>query len=144
GLPGVFRVLGSHDYAEAGTYLVTTTVSACGETLGTGYSSGLVDEAEVDGVAAEVPATSAVDGQQMGLSDVGLSRVVLATFTDANPLSTAWDFAATIDWGDADAAEAVGIAEPNGSSPPEMKDVTAGQVVRHSDGTFWVLGSHAY
>ncbi len=56
----------------------------------------------------------------------------LADFVDRNPLASAADFTAVIDWGD---------AGRRGS--PERTDTSAGQVVEAGE-NFYVLGSHAY
>ncbi len=61
GQPGVFDVLGGHDYAGAGAWLVAAAVSSCTGPLGTGHATALVDEALlVGGVSAQV--AGAVNG----------------------------------------------------------------------------------
>jgi ELWxxDGT repeat protein len=89
--PGKFAVQGGHTYSAAGTYTVTVTTADVGGSTSTAKSSFLVDDAMLTAVPQKV--WSAVPP---GSS----SQLFVAGFTDSNPLATAGQYTATIDWGD--------------------------------------------
>jgi hypothetical protein len=109
---GTLTVSINHTWAEAGDYAVTATVSR------TGASFQLTSTVEVDDAALSASAATV-----SGNSYTALSNATVATFTDADTLSVAGDFAATIDWGDG--------------------TVTDG-TVSGSSGSYTVRGSHTY
>jgi hypothetical protein len=92
--------------------------------LGTGHATALIDDAALSAAGAAPLSTGATSLMtEMGLSNVGLSDVVLARFSDADGQATASDFAVNIDWGD---------------STQSAGKVTA------AEGELIVTGSHAY
>jgi hypothetical protein len=87
---GSFIVQGSHTYAEEGTYTTTVTVVDVDDTANTASDS---NKATVgDAILAPAGITPAGNSSE--------AYTVAASFIDINPLATAADFTATIDWGD--------------------------------------------
>lgn len=123
GVTAAFEVVGSHVYAEEGTYTVTVQVHDVGgqsvTSTNTKFSVG--DAALVD----ETPVTtkSAVQNSTTGY-------VILATFLDTNPQAPLSDFnhTTTINWGDG--TTTAGIVEVVSASA--------------SGTTFQVVGLHTY
>jgi uncharacterized repeat protein (TIGR01451 family) len=109
---GTFSVPGSHVYAEEGTYTMTVTVTDAGGATATVKPVATVGDATLSATAAAVSTTE-------GSTFSG----TVATFSDGNPLATASDFSATIDWGDG--------------------TTTSGSVSAAASG-FQVTGSHTY
>jgi ELWxxDGT repeat protein len=89
--PGQFAVQGGHAYAAAGRYAVTVTVADKGGSTSTANSIFQVDD---------IPLRSVPQIMLGGTISAGGIPSILAGFTDANPLATAGQFTATIDWGD--------------------------------------------
>ncbi len=91
GSGGTFAVSGTHTYAEEGSFPIVVTVTDADSPSNSATSTGAatVADAGLTASGATLPAVSP-------LAFTG----TVATFTDANPLSTPADFAATIDWGD--------------------------------------------
>jgi uncharacterized protein (TIGR03118 family) len=111
---GGFDVSGTHTYSAPGAFRV---VARIGDTDGDSASiatTNVVGEAPISATAATIDATRGK----------ALSKVVVATFTDADPALKASAFSATIDWGDG--------------------QTSAGKVVAVKGGGFRVLGSHKY
>jgi ELWxxDGT repeat protein len=114
--PGKFAVQGVHTYAVAGTYTVTVSAKDAGGSAATALSTFLVDDAPLTAVPPKTLAT---------VTPAVPSQTVVAGFTDANPLATAGQFVATIDWGDG--------------------TTSAGAVSRAAGQPFFVVaGSHRY
>ena len=112
--PTTREVTGTHTYAEAGVYHgVLHWRNSDGNPSTRGFDVKVTDAA-LTATATPVSATQ-------GTSFNG----TVATFTDANPLSQASDFTATIGWGDGTAA-------------------TAGTVATNAGGGFKVTGTHTY
>src|SRR6201995_2578074 len=112
--PTTREVTGTHTYAEAGIYHgVLHWLNSDGQKSTRGFDVKVTDAA-LSATATPVSATQ-------GTSFNG----TVATFTDANPLSQASDFTATIAWGDGTAA-------------------TAGTVATNAGGGFKVTGTHTY
>jgi hypothetical protein len=86
---GVFTVSGSHNYAEKGTYTITTTIHHDTASNATAVSSATVADAALTGAAVPI---SAFRGQPF--------TATVATFTDGNPNAPLSDFTAMINWGD--------------------------------------------
>jgi hypothetical protein len=89
---GVFDVLATKPapYAEEGANTLAITVTdAGGATAGTGPVLNVADAP----LALTAQPANAVEGQ-------GISAVLLATFTDADPNAVAADFSASVAWGD--------------------------------------------
>jgi hypothetical protein len=84
---GTFTVIGTHTFAEEGSYTVTTKVDHEGVPSSFSSTATVAD--------APLTATSAAPG----FSPQALSGS-LATFTDADPNGAVSDYVATIDWGD--------------------------------------------
>ncbi|HUY35813.1 MAG TPA: Ig-like domain repeat protein [Pirellulales bacterium] len=111
-LEQVFAVEGGHTYAEAGAYHVVATVF---ETFVAHGEPGLDLLQAIDRSAqiADVPLTlTPVPTQAIqGTEGIALTNLLLAQFTDANKLSQAGDFTATIQWGDGQTS--VGTVSPS-------------------------------
>ena len=112
--PTTREVTGTHTYAEAGIYHGTLHWLNSDGNPSTRAFDVKVTDAALSATATPVSATQ-------GTSFSG----TVATFTDANPLSKASDFTATIAWGDGTAA-------------------TAGSVATNAGGGFKVTGTHTY
>ena len=112
--PTTREVTGTHTYAEAGIYHGTLHWRNSDGNPSTRAFDVKVTDAALSASATPVSATQ-------GTSFNG----TVATFTDANPLSQASDFTATIAWGDGTAA-------------------TAGTVATNAGGGFKVTGTHTY
>jgi hypothetical protein len=85
-----FTVRGRHTYAMAGhPDLVTTVRDICTPSTASAHSPVTINDAPLTATGAPVTAYARYP-----------ATVVVATFTDANPLSKAADFSATVDWGD--------------------------------------------
>jgi hypothetical protein len=97
---GATRFQGDHLYAAAGTYTVTATVGVGASTV-TVSTTVTVADAPLTAQAAPV---ITMDGTATG-------RVLLATFTDADPQGQTANYTATIDWGDGQ--QSAGVIEPN-------------------------------
>jgi len=84
-----FDIEGSHTYTDEGFDTITVTV-----TDNDGASGSVSSLADV----ADAPLTAA--GSSISTTEGSGFSSTVATFTDANPLSTASDFSAAINWGD--------------------------------------------
>lgn len=111
--PGRFIVRGTHTYVEVGTYAVGVAINDLGGSTAQASSTATVADAALSGAAVNF--TTARNRLFTG---------VVATFSDANPYSSASDFTATIAWGDGHSS--------------------AGTVSVRSGGGFQVTGSHTY
>jgi hypothetical protein len=109
-----FQVSGSHTYAEEGTGSVTVTITDAGGSTATANSTVTVADAALSTSGTTVAAT---EGQ-------ALAGAIVANFTDADPLGTATDYTATIDWGDG--------------------TTDTGSVTSNGSGGFQVSGTHTY
>jgi large repetitive protein len=88
-----FTVTGTHVYATPGDYSITTNVADVGGSAVTLTGSATVSDLPVTG---SVKSFTAIEGQNTG-------TVVLATFSDPNPLATTADIIAALgisEWGD--------------------------------------------
>jgi Bacterial Ig-like domain (group 1) len=111
---GNFTVAGTHTYAEEGPPLpVTVTITDIDTPSNTATAHSTAN-------VADAPLTASGMSLLSGPTYAG----PVATFTDANSLSTTADFTATIDWGD--------------GSPPTSGTVTG------SLGSYTVNGIHTY
>ena len=112
--PTTREVTGTHTYAEAGIYHGTLHwLNSDGNPSTRAFDVKVTDAA----LSATGTPFSATQGTSFNST--------VATFTDANPLSQASDFTATIAWGDGTAA-------------------TAGTVATNAGGGFKVTGTHTY
>jgi hypothetical protein len=109
-------ILGSHAYAEEGTYTTTLTLNQ-----GTALSVILKGKS----VVSDAQLTNATSSNLVLFEGLAVSTQV-ATFTDLNPRGPISDFTATISWGDGSSSAGV-ITQPNGIGT-----------------AFTVTGSHAY
>ena len=120
-MTGVFTIRGTHTYANETTTPDTITLRLTDNTGGSAVgttTANVADAALTPGVSLPIFATESQP----------LNQVPVATFTDANPLATAADFAATINWGD-------GVHRGRSS---QLVGGSAGGAV------FAVYGSHLY
>lgn len=118
---GGFDILGSHAYANEGTY---TTTLRIGPPSQDGSAASTVASANGVYVATDAPLAArgtAPTGVTAGVSWTG----VVATFTDTNPVSPATDYTALIRWGDGSIENAT-------------------QIVRNATGVLEVYGEHTY
>jgi hypothetical protein len=113
---GGFDVVGSHTYAEEGSYNTSVQIADAGGSTLSVTGSTTVADAALHATAPAAPLT----GTENATTAPGS---VLASFTDDNP-AAAGDFTASINWGD-------------GTS-------SAGTVVADGHGGFNVQGSHLY
>jgi hypothetical protein len=113
---GAFAVQGSHTFVEEGSFPLSVTVTDDAPGTATATFTATV-------IVADAPLTASPKTVN-GTEGRPLTNVDVATFTDADPLGTATDFLATIDWGDG--------------------TTTAGTIVEDTAGTFHVVGSHTY
>ena len=111
---GGFTVDATHTYADEGLYTVVVTVTSTGgsATSATGHTT-----------IADAPLTAGTLTLTNGVKDGPPAQLSFA-FTDGNPLGTAADFTATINWGDA--------------------HTSAGTITAASGGGFSVQASHTY
>ncbi len=110
-----FSVLGTHTYADEGTFTVTVTISDVAPGSGTATVADTATVTEGD-VLSGTPQTLSM---LPGTSFTG----TVATFSDTLTTSPASDFTATIDWGDA---------------------TTSAGIVSGGSGAFQVSGTHTY
>ncbi len=110
-----FVVLGSHTYADEGSFTVTVTISDVAPGTGTATATDTATIAEADALSG-TPTTFAAP------SGVSFTRTV-ATFSDTLTAAVPSDFTATIDWGDA---------------------TTSAGTVSGGGGAFQVGGTHTY
>jgi hypothetical protein len=115
GVDTAFIVTGTETY-KFGSFPLSVIVTDAG-----GSTSTATSTATVAGAAL----TPGVNAAITGMEGVPLNTVGVGTFTSANPLATAEDFTASIDWGD--------------GSP-----VSLGTIMQAANGTFHVLASHTY
>ncbi|MDB5351015.1 MAG: hypothetical protein JWN86_2262 [Planctomycetota bacterium] len=121
-ITGLFTVSGNHTYLVSGSSPITVTINHEGAPPVTVTSTALVGDPGV--TSATAVAVHAVEGQNTDL-------VVLATFIDADPNSTAHDWNAKINWGDASPISTATIVLAGGDP------VTGGNV-------FQVIAGHTY
>lgn len=107
-----------HSYAEEGVYTVQVFVYPTGAIATAAARTGTLTATDADSFTGTGTAVS-------GLASTALSGVQTASFVNADSVSTAADFEATIDWGDGTAVAGGTVAAAGGS-------------------TFTVSGSHTY
>jgi hypothetical protein len=112
---GGFTVLGTHTFAEGGTYVIQVPISGSNASGGTATGAAIVADAPLTGSGITFSVTQGT----------AISRA-LGTFTDAGPSGGATDYRTSIDWGD--------------GSPPTAGTVSGGP----GAGPYSVSGSHTY
>jgi hypothetical protein len=126
---GAFTVAGTHTYAEespVGGYVITTTVRDKGGQTLVATSKGIITDA-----ALSLPVGIPVSGS----AGQSLAGVPLGTFADANPLATASDFTAMIDWGD-NSAPSLGFVNLIGGNATLARFSVSGSHQYTAAGTF--------
>jgi hypothetical protein len=121
GLSNPLIVLGSHTYAEEGTFnpvVTLTDVNDSGRATATATATGTATVAEADSLSGTGRSDTLTEG-------ISFSSTV-AKFTDTNTSAVAGDFTASIDWGDG------------------TTDTGAAVTVTGGNGSFTVRGTHAY
>ena len=112
-------MIGSHDFAESGTFVAQVTiVDAAGATA---TASTLVTVADAAVTASGVNFSTTVN-QALGSEPV-------ATFVDANPASQASDFTVSIDWG-------------NGATSPGQIEGQDGEFAIYNDYVYPQTGTY--
>src|SRR5581483_11619847 len=111
---GTFSVTAGHNYAEAGQYTITTTITDQGgsQTI----ARGLATISDAPLTPGAPPVVTVQEGTSFTLP--------VGTFKDGNPSAPVTDFRAVIDWGD-NTAQSFGT-------------------VTEAGGVFTVTGTHAY
>ena len=122
---GIFTVRGSHAYSDEMSATVTVTVSGEGQSATTSHSLTVADAPLTMGTITAPVGFSA--GLPVPLTEGQTASLTVATFTDANPLATPGEFAATITWGDG-----------------HTSDTSSGVTITQSNGSFSISGSHTY
>jgi len=113
----LYSIFASHDYTEEGTYAYTVVVTDDGGSTTTISGSAIVADAPL---SPSPPATQpTVDTTEATIFPVPvfappLFKGPVASYTDADPVSTIADFKATIDWGDGTPLTAGTISQPGG------------------------------
>jgi hypothetical protein len=113
---GAFVVIGSHTY-EAGTFTLKVTIRDKGgsEVVASNVTVAVADAPlKLTSTATTIPETEGIS----------TGSVLLATFTDGNPIAPFADYSATIQWGD--------------------NTTSTGTVKSDAKGGFDVFGSHVY
>jgi hypothetical protein len=124
---GTFLVLGSHTYAEEGTYhpYAVVTDNEGNPSLTTGRSSVTTSQTLVTVFVADAALSDRTAATTFSATEgAGTGDQVVGTFADADPNAGPGDYTATIFWGD-------------GTS-------SAASAIPGSGGTFNVHGSHTY
>jgi FG-GAP-like repeat len=99
-----YTVRGRHTYAQAGhPDLVTTVRDICSTTSASAHSPVTIADAPLSASGVPVSAYARYP-----------ATVVVATFTDGNPLAKPGDFTATVDWGDGTSGPASVTARAGG------------------------------
>jgi hypothetical protein len=123
GSNGSYAVLGTHTYAEEGTYGVSVSVADSLLSVNSGSETGSAGVADAAIVASAVTITPKTTGVAFTTS--------VATFTDADPNGTASDYTASISWGD-------GTSSACPAAAPAPCSITS------SSGGFVVTATHTY
>jgi hypothetical protein len=103
---GPYTVTGGHTYTDEASDTVTVTITDLALTANTStvQSTATVSDAALSGTGVSFDATT---GTTTG-------TITVATFTDANPLATASDFTANVNWGDGSPVATGTVAGPTG------------------------------
>lgn len=122
---GGFEVVGSHTYADEGTFFASVSVADDG---------GSGDSAPTQAVVADA-AVNLVPAAGISRSEgTLLSGVTLATLTDQNPGAGSQDFTAAVNWGDGTPPESAIVGSPVSNQFP----VTGGSHVYGEEGTYTI------
>jgi hypothetical protein len=119
---GAFAILGGHLYAEEGNNLpIAVQVADTG-----GASAATVATIDVADAPVRLQTLTPLTNVPEGVSTGSLT---LATFSDANPKPDINDYTATVTWGD---------------GATDTLTAAGGGIMDNGDGTFSVVGAHAY
>jgi hypothetical protein len=104
GANGSYTVLGTHTYADAGTYTVNVTLAEDSAATATVSTTATISNAAL--TASGVPVT-----EMQGSA----ALVPLATFTDSNPLNATTPYLAVINWGDGSTVDSIYVDALDGA-----------------------------
>jgi phospholipase C len=100
-----FRVLGSHNYAEEGSYVVSVAIQDAGSATGSSSATIAVTDAALSPIGTKL-LTAVVNKSFTN---------VVAAFSDRDPNGTATDYTALIAWGDGStSAGTISVRSPKG------------------------------
>ncbi len=120
-----FVVSGAYTFAEEGTYTITVTVHDANGNTAVGAGQAVVADAPLTDTT---PASNIITVPDAGNRSTG--TVVLATFTDGNPLATANDYVISVNW----------IGAVSGTTSDSVQLVSASA----TSSSWEVLGSASY
>jgi uncharacterized repeat protein (TIGR01451 family) len=111
----IFTISAGHTYSQAGTYAYTVTVTDDGGAVTVISGSAIIADADLSPSATQ-PTVSTTEAPLFPVPVFAppVFKGAVASFTDANPISTIADFEATIDWGDGTPLTAGTVGQPGG------------------------------
>jgi hypothetical protein len=111
----IFSLTDTHTYAEAGTYAYTVTVTDDGGATTVISGSAIIADATLTASVTQ-PTVSTTEASRFPVPVFAppVFKGAVASFTDANPISTTADFTAVIDWGDGTPLTAGTVSQPGG------------------------------
>ncbi len=119
GAGATFEVLGSHTYAEEGSFPISVAINDVGGSSTSTSSTAVVTDASL---ASQGTSFTGIEGNTTG-------QVQIASFTDLDPNGTLSDYTVSINWGD---------GTPLGSN------ATISSVGTPNGTTFFVTAAHTY
>ncbi len=115
----IFTVKSAHTYDEAGTYAYTVSVTDKGGSTTIFSGSAVIADAVLTPSASQPPVnTTEASVFPLPVFAPPVFNGDVASFIDANPISTVADFKAEINWGDGTPATLGTISQPGGIGTP--------------------------